>query len=112
MKHLHFFFCTILGFTQNQPVLLSDIEGFVQLIRDIYKSDKTFNIAGADKVQPKSDCINGSFVNGARETIFYPFVLHSPPGHKICKEPRQKKFKKKNKPVLSHITIHLEDDYQ
>ena len=58
----------------------------------------------------KCDCINGSIVNGIRESISYSFALDKPPGHKIDKEPRIKLFKKTNKSVLSHITFYLEDD--
>ena len=58
----------------------------------------------------KCDCIQGSIVNGIRETILYSFALRSPPGHKIYKEPRVKLFKKITKSVLSHITFYLEDD--
>ena len=34
------FFYTILGFTQSHSGPLSDIEGFIQLIRNTYNSDK------------------------------------------------------------------------
>ena len=80
------------------------------MIAGSYKSDKPINITGIDKVHLKCDCINGSIVNGTRETIFYCFVPSSPPGYKLYKEPRVKLFKKINKSVLSHITFHLEDD--
>ena len=104
------FFYTILGFTQSHSYPLDDIDGFYQLIAGSYKSDKPINITGIDKVHLKSDCIQGSIVNGVREPILYSFALSSPPGHKIYKEPRVKLFKKINKSVLSHITFYLEDD--
>ena len=104
------FFYTILGFTQSRSYPLDDIDGFYQLIAGSYKSDKPINITGIDKLHLKCDCIQGSIVNGKRETILYRFALSSPPGHKIHKEPRVKLFKKVNKSVLSHITFYLEDD--
>ena len=104
------FFYTILGFTQSRFYPLDDIVGFYQLIAGSYKGDRPKNITGIDKVPLKCDCINGSIVNGVTEPILYSFVLSSPPGYKIYKEPRIKLFKQINKSVLSHITFYLEDD--
>ena len=104
------FFYTILVFTQSRSSPLDDIDGFYQLIAGSYKSDKPINITGVDKFHLKCDCINGSIVNGFREPFLYSFVLSSPPGHKIYKEPRVKFLKKKNKPILSLITFYLEAD--
>ena len=104
------FFYTILGFTQSRSYPLDDIDGFYQLISGSYKSDKPINITGIDKIHFKSDCIQGSIINGVREPILYSFALSSPPGHKIYKEPRVKLFKKINKSVLYHITFYFEDD--
>ena len=105
------FFYTILGFTQSHSYPLDDIDGFYQLIAGSYKSEKPINITGIDKVHlVKSDCIDGSIMNGTREPILYSFALDQPPGHKIYKEPRVKLFKKINKRVLSHIKFYLEDD--
>ena len=104
------FFYTILGFTQSRSYPLDDIDGFYQLIAGSYKSDKPINITGIDKVHLKCDCIQGSIINGVRESILYSFALSSPPGHKIYKEPRAKLFKKINKSVLSHITFYFDDD--
>ena len=104
------FFYTVLGFTQSRSYPLDDIEGFYQLIAGLYKSDKPINITGIDKIHLKTDCIQGSIVNGIREPILYSFALSLHPGHRIYKEPRIKLFKKINKSVLSHITFYLEDD--
>ena len=104
------FFYSILGFTQSRSYPLKDIDSHYQLIAGSYKSDKTINITGIDKIHLKCDCIQGSIVNGIREPILYSFAMSSPPGHKIYKEPRIKLFKKVNKSVLSHITFYLEDD--
>ena len=104
------FFYTILGFTQSRSYPLDDIHSHYQIIAGSYKSDKPINITGIDKIHLKCDCIQGSIVNGIRESILYSFALSSPPGHKIYKEPRVKLFKKVNKSVLSHITFYFEDD--
>ena len=104
------FFYTILGFTQSNRGPLNDIEGFYQILPGSYKSDKPINITGIDKIHLKCDCINGSIVNGIREPILFSFALSSPPGYKITKEPRIKRFKKINKSVLSHITFYFEND--
>ena len=104
------FFYTILSFTHSRSYPLDDIDGFYQLIAGSYKSDKLINITGIDKVHLKCDCIQGSIINGVRESILFSFALSSPPGHKIYKEPRIKLFKKINKSVLSHITFYLEGD--
>ena len=66
---------------------LSDIEGFLQLIPGTYKSDKPTNFTGVDRVHFKTDCINGSIVNGVSEPILYSFALSSPTGHKIYEKP-------------------------
>ena len=86
---------------------MGDIEGFIQLIPGSYKSIKAVNIMGADKIYLKSDCINGSIVNGIRHPILYSFALNKRPGHNIYSEQRIEVFKKLNKSVLSHST---EDD--
>ena len=80
------------------------------MIPGLYKSNKPTNITGIDKIHLKCECIQGSIVNSIREPILYSFVLSSPPGHKIYKEPRIKLFEKINKSVLSHITFYFEDD--
>ena len=104
------FFYTILGFTHSRSYPLYDIDSHYQLIAGSYKSDRHINITGIDKIHLKCDCVQGSIVNGVRESILYSFALSSPPGHKIYKEPRVKLFKKINKSVLSHITFYIEDD--
>ena len=95
---------------QSHSGPIADIEGFDQLLPGIYKSEKPINIAGVDKFHLKCDCNNGSFVNGVTEPFLYFFALTSPSGFKIYKEPRIKLFEKVNKPSLSHIRFHIEDD--
>ena len=104
------FFYTILGFTQSRPYPLDVIDGFYQLMAGSYKGDKPINITGIDKIHLKCDCLQGSIVNGVREPILFSFALSSPPGHKIYKEPRVKRFKKLSKSVVSQITFYFEDD--
>ena len=104
------FIYIILGFIQSHSDELGDIEGFVQLIRGFYKSDNPVNITGIDKIHLKGDCIQGSLVDGIRESVLYSFALSSLPGLKTYKETRIKLFKKINLSVLSHITFYLEDD--
>ena len=69
------FFYSILGFTQSRSYPLDDIDGFYQLIAGSYKSDKPINITGIDKIHLKCDCIQGSIVNGIRESILFCLVL-------------------------------------
>ena len=104
------FFYTFLGLTRSRSYRLDDKDGFYQLIAGSYQSDKPINITGIDKIHLKCDCIQGSIVNGKRDSILFSFALSSPPGHIIYKEPRIKLFKKINKSVLSHITFYFEDD--
>ena len=104
------FFYTVLGFTRSRSYPLGDIDGFYQMIAGSYKSDRPINITGIDKIHLKSDCVNGSIVNGVTEPILYSFALNSPPGYKIYKEPRIKRFKKVTKSVLSHFNVYFEDD--
>ena len=104
------FFYTILGFTRSHSYPLDAIDGFYQLIAGSYKIDRPINITGIDKIHLKCNCIQGSIVNGKRESILFSFALSSPPGHKKNKKPRVKLFKKINKSVLSHITFYFEDD--
>ena len=58
-----------MGFVQSHSGPLGNSEGFVQLIPGSYKSDRPNNITGINKNHPKSDCIDGSIVNGIREHI-------------------------------------------
>ena len=101
------FFYTILGFVESHS---GDIEGFVHLIPGLYKSVNLNNITGIDKIHLKRDCIDGSIVNGIRNSILYSFALDKPPGKKINREAKIKRLKKINKTVLFHITFYQEDD--
>ena len=72
------FFFNLLGFTQSRQGPLNDIEGFHQILAGSYKSDRPINITGIDKGHLKGHCIQGSIVNGVRESILYSFALSSP----------------------------------
>ena len=98
------------NFTRSRSYPLDDIVAFCQLLAGSYKGDRPININGIDKIHLKCDCLQGSIVDGIRESILYSFALSSPPGHKIYKESRIKLFQKINKSTLSHITFYLEDD--
>ena len=103
-------FYIFMGFALSFLGVLGDIEEFVPLIPGCYKSDKTVNITGMDKIHPKCDCIIGSIVNGFRESIFFSLPLDQPARHKKHKEPRIKLFKKVFKPFLPYISSYLEDN--
>ena len=104
------FFYTMLRFTRSHSYPLDDIDGFYQLIAGSYKSDRPINFTGIDKIHLKCDCVQGSIVNGKRESVLYSFAFSPPPCLKIYQEPRVKLFKKNKKSVLSHITFYFEDD--
>ena len=107
-KKIDFLYCFRIYSIPSGP--LGGIEGFIQLIPVKYKSDIPINITAIDKIHLKSDCINGSIVNGVRLPILFSFALDKPSVHKIYKKPRTKYFKKINEPVLRHIRFFLEDD--
>ena len=90
--------------------VVSDNQGFVQLIPGSYKSNKTINITGIDEIHLKCNCNQGSLVNGVCDSILYSFAPSSSPGHQIYKELRIKLFEKINKPLLLNNTFDLEDD--
>ena len=80
------------------------------MLPDLYKSERPNSITGIEKIHLKTDCIDGSNLDGVRQPILFSFGLSSPRSHKIFKEHRIKLLKEINKFVLSHITISLNDD--
>ena len=58
----------------------------------------------------KCDVIDGSAVNGLRQSILYSFILDKPSGYKVFCEPETIHYKKINKSVLNTIAFYLEDD--
>ena len=94
------FFSTILGFTSGW-----DYKSYNK-----YTNQKFVNLGSTNKINLKSDVINGSIVDGFRQPILYSFVLDKLPGYKVFSEPETIHYKKINKPVLNTITFYLEDD--
>ena len=94
------FFSTILGFTP----------GWDYKHYNKYISQKIVNLSNTNKIHLKCDVIDGSVVNGLRQSILYSFVLDKKPGYKVFSEPETIHYKKINKSVLDTITIYLEDD--
>ena len=94
------FFTTILGFSPGW-----DYKHFNK-----YISQKIVNLSNTNKIHLKCDVIDGSVVNGLRQSILYSFVLDKKPGYKVFVEPETIHYKKINKSVLNTITFYLEDD--
>ena len=94
------FFSTILGFNPGW-----DYKHYNQ-----YLSQKNVNLSSTNKINLKSNIINGSVVNGTRQPILFSFVLDKPAGYKIFCEPETIHYEKIKKSVLNTITIYLEDD--
>ena len=57
----------------------------------------------------KWDVIDGSVVNGVRQSVLFVSVLDKPNGYKVFYQPETIHFKKIYKCVLNTITIYLED---
>ena len=94
------FFTTILGFTPGW-----DYKRYNQ-----YLSQKIINLSSTNKIHLKCDVIDGSVVNGDRQSILYSFVLNKPSGYKVFCEPETIHYKKINKSVLNTITFYIKDD--
>ena len=94
------FFSTILGFTP----------GWDYKHYNKYISQKIVNLSNTNKIHLKCDVINGSVVNGLRQSMLYSFVLDKKPGYKVFSEPETIYYKKINKSVLNTITFYLVDD--
>ena len=75
-----------------------------------YESKRPFNITGIDKIHLKGDCIQGSIVDRVHEPVMYSFLSDKPPGHKFHHSAKNKLSTMVKEPVLSHITVYLEDD--
>ena len=75
-----------------------------------YISQKILNLGCTNKIHLKCNIIDGSVVDGIRQSILYSFVLDKKPGYKVICEPETIHFKKINKSVLNTITFYLEDD--
>ena len=93
------FFSTILGFTP----------GWDYKHYNKYISRKIVNLSNTNKIHLKCDVIDGSVVNGLRQSILYSFVLDKKPGYKVFSQPETIHYKKINKSVVNTITFYLED---
>ena len=101
------FFHTLLGFTPYwvyKPTNSNNVDP------GVYTSDKILNLSTINKIHLKCDVIDGSVVNGLRQTILYSFVIDKKPGYKVFCEPETDLHKKINKSILNTITLYLEDD--
>ena len=101
--------------TNHEIIFNSDLNKVFGFTKKQYSpgshiSERVINIMSIDKVHLKTDCIDGSIINGVRESILYSFSLNANPGYKIFKEPSQILFKKVNKDKIGQITFYLEDD--
>ena len=94
------FFSTVLGFTP----------GWDYKHYNKYISQKIVNLGSTIKIHLKCDIIDGSIVDGVRQSILYSFVLDKKPGYKVFCQPETIHYKKINKSVLNTITFYLEDD--
>ena len=74
------FFNTVLCFTPGWD--------YKQYNKDT--SQKNLNLGSTNKIHLKCDCIDGSVVDGVRQSIFYSFVLDKKPGYKYF--PNQKQY--------------------
>ena len=82
------FFNTVLGFNSGW-----DYKHYNE-----YISQKIVHLGSTNKIHLKCDCIDGSVVNGLRQSILYSFVLDKLPGYEVFCEPETihyKKIKKK-----------------
>ena len=94
------FFTSILGFSP----------GWDYKHYNKYISQKIVNLSNTNKIHLKCDVIDGSVVNGLRQSILYSFILDKRPGYKVFSEPETIHYKKINKSVLNTITFYLADD--
>ena len=78
------FFNTILVFTPG---------GYYKHYKK-YASQKVVNLSSKNKMHLKADVIDGSVVNGIRETILLSLVLNKPSGNKEFCEPEKIHYKK------------------
>ena len=81
------FFHTLLGFTpywDYNPTSSNHVG-----IQGVYTSDKILNLSTTNKIHMKCDCIDGTVLNGIRQSILFSFVLDKPSGYKVFCEPER-----------------------
>ena len=76
----------------------------------VYTSAKILNLSSINKIHLKCDFVDGSVLNGVRQSILFSFNSDEPSGYKVFFEPETVHHKKINKSVLSTISFYLEDD--
>ena len=72
---------------------------------------KNRDLSLMNKFHLKCDCIDGSVLNGVRQSLIYSFVLNQPSGYKVFCEPETIHNNKIKKSVLNTITCYLEDNH-
>ena len=75
----------------------------------VYTSDKFLNLSTKDKIHLKTDCINGSIINGVQQPILCSLLSDKQPGYKVFREPETIQFTKINN-FFNTIIFYLEDD--
>ena len=98
----------MVGFNQSHSEPLGDIERFVQEKPGNYRSEKPVSSSGINKYHLKCDCINGSFVNGIRERVWYNFALENLQAFKYTENYEPHFLSKVLKLFFSPITFYLE----
>ena len=68
-------------------------------------NEKTTGKTNFGKVQLKGDCLDGSTVNGRRESTLFSFRLSAPPGFEFLEKPTSILLKKVNKDEIGDITF-------
>ena len=102
------FFHTLLGFEpywDYKPTISNHVGN-----PSVYTSDKILKLSTTNKIHLKCNCIDGSIVDGMRQTNLYSFVLDKLTRYKVFSEPKTVHYKKLNKSVLNTLTFYLEDD--
>ena len=104
----------IISTTHHLVIFNSELNEILGITKKNYPagthfSRKPTNITNIDKVHLKCYCINGSIVNGRRESIFSP-SFSAAAGFETCKEPTLISLRKVDKKKVDNITFYLEDD--
>ena len=83
---------------------------FILTVQGFYTSEETLVFSTRVKIHLKCDVIDGSVLNGVRESKLFSFILDKTPGNKIFCELRILHYKQINKFVLNTLTFYLEDN--
>ena len=89
----------IIAIRFDEKSLFSSILGFIPgwdyKFYNKNTSQKIVNLGSTNKINLKSDVIDGSVLDGVRQPILYSFVLDKLPGYKVFSEPETIHYKKK-----------------